>query len=363
MRTTSLLASAAVALALAGSASVAAASEPAGEMAPVVNDPSVILGQATPKQLAKARALSLPKAGGGSLQSVGSVPGVTGPQEAGDRISTAKRRTTTALPAAAKRSRRSTAYAGQELPWVSNGYGHAAPIAAVGRLFFRTPAGHQSFCTGTLVARNIVLTAAHCIREGHSGAWNSSWVFVPGANGTARPYGAWAARTALVPNAWSAPAFRSVPGTGGDGYFAMDYGFVVLHGDGAGRHAADRTGAFSMWANASRGSIYHLGYPGEGGWGGCTDANCRPWSCAAPTQRYNLYQGGKYDLGMSCSTTGGASGGPWFQRASNGSWYITSVMSHMGIVHRWAGGRFGVSFFGPYLDRQTLVLFNQARTL
>jgi hypothetical protein len=255
-------------------------------------------------------------------------------------------------------------FAGLELPWSIESYGYVSATPAVGRLYFRKPGGKGAVCSGAVVAVNVVLTAAHCIRNGSSGRWNGKWLFVPGGEGTnTQPYGVFASRTAAVKATWSKYPWNQVAGTDKSGYFPMDYGFVVLQADARGWNVGNYTGAFPILMNAPQGGMYHIGYPSAGQWSNCTVTQCSPWQCTAPRQRLIRYAGGKQEVGMSCLTSGGASGGPLLQYWNNG-WYVVSVMSHMGVVRRDAnGGRYGTSFYGPYLDAGTGQLFTYASSL
>jgi V8-like Glu-specific endopeptidase len=256
-------------------------------------------------------------------------------------------------------------WVGLELPWSNISQGYTTPMQAVGRLFYRTPAGGNSFCSASVVATNVIITAAHCIQNGANGAYNNTFSFVPAVNGTSRPYGSFAARSISVWNGWASPSYRCTAGTGCHGYQAMDYAFITLQPNAAGYNVGQYTGAFGLWPNAPSGNIYLLGYPGEGSWASRQNT---PYHCQAPIQRYSRYVEDRYDVGLSCYNTGGSSGGPWFLRGSNGVMYIASVMSHMGKVYFQNPscglncGRYGYTFFGPYLNAETTQLLAIARS-
>jgi V8-like Glu-specific endopeptidase len=250
---------------------------------------------------------------------------------------------------------------GRELPWRIQGFGYTSAIGPVGRLFFDTPDG-PSACSATLVSPNIVLTAAHCVRDGLDGTWFDNWVFVPGVGGYDQPYGAFAARWVTVKARWSQYPYNVSRGTTG-GYSPMDYAFLVLDTDYAGNNAGDYVGSFGFLMNPPKRTVYQQGYPSEGMWSECAGEYCRPWYCQAKVQAYDRYRGGRYDQGMSCLDSGGSSGAPWFVKW-HGAWYVASVQSHMGVVHLDDNDeRYGISMYGPYLDGATGSLFDYAQTL
>jgi V8-like Glu-specific endopeptidase len=75
------------------------------------------------------------------------------------------------------------------------------PHRWVGRLSFTTPQG-TSYCSGTSISGNVMLTAAHCLYDSTNNTWFSNWVFTPAYRNGATPYGTFPATTCWVLNAW-----------------------------------------------------------------------------------------------------------------------------------------------------------------
>src|SRR5689334_5887046 len=218
-----------------------------------------------------------------------------------------------------------SAYAANDhvLPWNATGYGRL-PSAnpAVGRLRFQLPNGTHATCTATVVSSALVLTAAHCVRNGASGAWNHYFEFRPGLYGHSTPFGVFRSTKSYVSRAWADPASPS--------FYPRDFAFVRLRPDSAGREVGARTGAYAIGINSPvYAPVLHVGYASEGGFDGCDSVTCYPWFCNTQIQDLQKYVAPSdtgYSVGFSCLTTGGSSGGPEFQNV-DGAYDITSVLS------------------------------------
>ena len=78
--------------------------------------------------------------------------------------------------------------------WEPKSEGHLqddVDYPAIGRLFYRSDEGNRSWCSGTVIAQNMVLTAAHCVVNRINGIKYDSFSFVPGQEGSQSPYGTW----------------------------------------------------------------------------------------------------------------------------------------------------------------------------
>jgi V8-like Glu-specific endopeptidase len=224
----------------------------------------------------------------------------------------------------------------------------------VGRLYFMEPDGNEYTCTGTVVSRNIVVTAGHCAYTAGVG-WNSMEMFVPDKYGSSTPYGSWAIATLSTWPRWKQ-----------SGWFPQDYAFLKIAPDAAGRQVGDVTGWAGMVMNATTiGDIWSIGYPRTGffrTWDGEYGFYCySPYSSPSAVADSDGVTG--YDIGYGCYMTGGASGGPMFVY-SQGSWFnVVSVNSHCWPVGCTAEGSnvWSRNLWGPYFDDDTASLFQIAQ--
>ena len=200
---------------------------------------------------------------------------------------------------------------------------HGGPAAAaVGKVFFSL--GHTDFvCSGALVRSQhayVVLTAAHCVRNGR-GQWAANWTFVPGYADGADPYGQYTARRFFVSPRWTGP------GTGSERY---DVAFVqvapVKQGGTRSRRASAPAGLPVRFAArqtaVAPGRAYVLGYPALPPYSGQYANYCAGRAAASATRPGSVR--------TPCGMTAGDSGGPWLTGFSPqaGAGTVTAVTAY-----------------------------------
>jgi V8-like Glu-specific endopeptidase len=212
----------------------------------------------------------------------------------------------------------------------------------VGRLFSKKPDGTDWVCSATLVDsanRSVVWTAGHCVHTGRGGAPHTNFAFVPGyrpqtAGGPA-PFGVWPATYWGTSTSWTVE--------GDANHFRRDFGGVVLAKDGLGRPLTDVLGAAQHIAFARKAptKVATFGYPALAPFNGESIYQCGP-NRLGRTARVG--GAGPDPLGISCSQTAGASGGPWLRERVR----ATNIGTLVSVTSVKAFGR--SRLYGPVLN-------------
>lgn len=211
-----------------------------------------------------------------------------------------------------------------------------------GRVFFTvtagSDAGRNASCSGTAVTsanKSVVITAGHCVKL--NGAFHANWVFVPGYDQGNRPDGTWPATTLLTTSQWNSSENMN-----------YDIAAAVVAPQN-GKSLTDVVGGQGVAFNQPRGrQTYAFGYPAGSPYDGS-----KLVYCAGRT--FDDYLSSE-DQGLSCTMTGGSSGGPWFVNfnASTGSGLVNSVNSFKyNFASFW--------MFGPYFGNDAQAVYNTAQ--
>lgn len=195
----------------------------------------------------------------------------------------------------------------------------AAPYRTTGKIFFTEPGIGDFQCSGSVIAKRLVITAAHCLNSGHG--WYTNWVFIPAYDGskptlaTQRPLGTWTANNAWIHTNWLS--------TNGALPNPDDFGALVINDQSFGGPALklyQKAGKY----NFAVGHLFDthvtmLGYP-------CNFDSCNIMQRVDSSDHRVPpgYTGSNvYEYGS--DMTGGSSGGPWLENfgigdAPQGGW-------------------------------------------
>jgi V8-like Glu-specific endopeptidase len=167
-------------------------------------------------------------------------------------------------------------------PWPATGPLFSGPADALG----------DHFCTASVIdtpARDVVLTAAHCVASGDGTPPRTGMSFVPGYHDHLAPFGAWTVTRAVVDAAWQA-----------EGDPDHDVALLIVDQDGAGP-VEDVTGGYHLVTDPGASSqVDAIGYPDTAD---APTVRSGVTSRMSPTQ-LQLDAPGLYD---------GVSGGPWLR--------------------------------------------------
>ncbi|MET9343033.1 MULTISPECIES: trypsin-like serine peptidase [unclassified Nonomuraea] len=215
--------------------------------------------------------------------------------------------------------------------------GGGAITKTAGRVFF-TYQGRNASCSGNAVTsanKSVVLTAGHCVKMG--GAFHTNWVFVPGYDKGARPYGTWVATKLLTTPQWDAREDIN-----------HDVAAVVV-APLQGRALTDVVGGQGVAFNQGRRQQMHsFGYPAAAPYDGS-----RLIYCSGRT--FDDFLMSK-DHGLTCNMTGGSSGGPWFvgfdEKTGLGTQNSVNSFKY-NFAPNW--------MFGPYFGAEAQAVYNAAQ--
>jgi hypothetical protein len=198
-------------------------------------------------------------------------------------------------------------------------------------------------CSGTSVRApnySVVFTAAHCVRgSGRHGRWlRGGWVFVPGYRYGQRPFGVFPAKWLDTTLSWR---------TTGSGNF--DVAAAVVRRNARGERLADAVGGDGIAWGLKAGQVFDVhGYPVGAPFNGATQRVCAgtPFLGHSPD---SFFTTGPLDLAVSCTVSGGASGGGWTIRGD----VLNSVTSY-------GYGEDPATVYGPYFGREVARLYGRA---
>jgi V8-like Glu-specific endopeptidase len=187
------------------------------------------------------------------------------------------------------------------------------PFRAIGKLFMFQNSNFVGSCSASVIAKGLVVTAAHCIASFGAGFSVTSVLFEPAHHSGAAPYGTWAVNDIWAPNSYlNGTDVCPQSGVVCENDLAI---LVMATGTGsfAGKHIAQVVGKFRFYIrnqgytpfildNRTRtAQITTLGYPGS------LDSGAK----MQRTDSIGIQQANNQVI-IGSNQSQGTSGGPWF---------------------------------------------------
>jgi hypothetical protein len=197
-------------------------------------------------------------------------------------------------------------------------------------------------CSASIVSsrsRDLTVTAGHCLHGGGPfGRFATNVAFAPGYVNHWAPYGLWTARKITTTTGWSAWSD-----------FEADVGFVAVNTLNN-LHLQDVAGSLGIIFNAPRDHYqWTFGYPTQPPYDGERLSYCAGQPAADPY--------GGTALGLPCTMTAGASGGPWTVGSSR---YAADDAADHGFVDSIVSYNYAddpTRLYGPYFDNTIKSLY------
>lgn len=176
------------------------------------------------------------------------------------------------------------------------------PYRAVGKLFFTGADGYNYVCSGSVIQKQIIVTAGHCLHngDGTQEGFASNFLFVPAYHNGVAPYSVWDWSVVYTTLSWYNGG-GSVPNAG-------DFGIIVSTDQTYNGVSNTKIGNVTGWLGWLTNSLSQnhatiIGYPVS------FDYGRRMHECFSNAFRDTFPNNVEYG----CDMTGGASGGPWVQ--------------------------------------------------
>jgi len=197
------------------------------------------------------------------------------------------------------------------------------PWVTIGKVFF-TQGGVSYVCSGAAIHNYGIITAGHCVYSTGLGVYSGNFIFVPGYNNGAAPYGIFSAY-----NFWVWSTYIAT------GDWCYDYAFVPLC-RWNGYYVGQWVGWLCLQWNAGYGQTWtSLGYPQAPPFTGL-------WNYYATSSL--CVQDSSCTFGIASDATGGASGGPFVI-----GWGTTNCVNGVNS-YKYTDPTLYWLLFSPYFD-------------